>query len=172
MFCLYITEMQSISERLRRRIEVMPKIVAPRPLRDSGVVTERRRFAASRRLPGQPRLSDGHSIRPSSEYVVSAAAGCAVCNDLPQVTTTTECCPDNYEPTPKPAALLPSCSPGGVPTGPQPVPVCCPSNGRVNTWYATDIDPTVYFPPACNPCVVVGEPVPSCCDENGYPLPG
>lgn len=163
--------MQSSSERLRRRMEIMPKIVAPRPLRDSGVVTERRRFIASRRLPGQPRLSGGSNVQPSSEYVVAGIAGCAVCNDRSQVTTTTECCPDNYEP-PKPAALLPSCTVCGKASGPQPLPVCCPSNGRVNTWYATDIDPTLYFPPTCSPCVVPANPVSNCCDENGYPLSG
>ena len=164
--------MQSSSERLRRLMEIQPKVIAPRPLRDSGVLTERRRFLASRRLPGQPRLSDGRNIQPSSEYVVAAAAGCAVCNDRPQVTTTTACCPDNYEPLPRPAVLLPACSPCGVPTGPQPQPVCCPSNGRVNTWYATGIDPTVFIPPTCNPCVVPANPVPNCCDQNGFLLPG
>ncbi len=163
--------MQSSSERLRRLMEIQPKVVAPRPLRDSGVVTERRRFMASRRLPTQPRLSDGRNIRPSSEYVVSAAAGCAVCNDPPQLTTTTACCPDNYEVVPRPAALLPSCTVCGKASGPQPVPVCCPSTGRVNTWYATDINPTVYIPTTCNPCVVSAQPVPNCCDQNGFQLP-
>ena len=162
--------MLSSSERLRQRVEIMPKIIAPRPLRDSGVFTERRRFIASRRLPGQPRLSGGSNVQPSSEYVVAGIAGCAVCNDRSQITTTTECCPDNYEPLPRPAALLPSCTVCGKASGPQPLPVCCPSNGRVNTWYATDIDPTVFILPTCSPCVVEAQPVPNCCDENGYPL--
>ncbi len=160
--------MQSSSERLRRLTEIQPKRIAPRPVRDSGVLTERIRFAASRRLPNQPRPTGGRNIVPSSEYVVSAVAGCAVCNDRPQITVTTECCPDDYNPSPAPAALLPRCTPCGVPVGPTPLPPCCPSNGRVNTWYATDIDPTFYAPPTCNPCVAPAQPQPDCCDANGF----
>jgi hypothetical protein len=166
-----VAAVQSSSERLRRRMEIQPKVIAPRPIRDSSSFTQRLRFAASRRASNQSRLSDGGGVIPSSEYVVSATAGCAVCNDPPQVTSTTVCCPDNYNPSPAPVALQPSCTPCGVPAGPQPVSECCPPGNRVNTWYATDIDPTIYIPPTCNPCVVPGEPAPNCCDENGFLLP-
>ncbi len=159
--------MQSSSERLRRLMEIQPKRIAPRPLRDSGVFTERVRFVASRRLPNQPQPTGGSNIIPSSEYFVSAVAGCAVCLDLSQNTITTACCPDNYNSTPTPSALLPRCTTCGVPASPEPLPLCCPTS-RVNTWYATDIDPTVYIPPTCNPCVVPAQPVPDCCDENGF----
>jgi hypothetical protein len=162
-----VATIQSSSERLRRLMEIQPKIIAPRPIRDSSMVTQRVRFAASRRLPGWPRRAGGSNIIPSSEYFVSASAGCAVCLDLSQNTVTTACCPDNYNPSPAPAALLPRCTTCGVPSGPEPLPLCCPTS-RVNTWYATDIDPTTYTQPTCNPCVVPAQPQPDCCDENGF----
>jgi len=118
----------SSSELLRRRLESMPKVIAPRPLGDASMVTQKRKFAA---CAGQSygTRSDGSGVIPSTESILLARAGCSVCNDAPQVTTTVDCCqypvPD---PKTKPLALQGTMAcpcPTFQAAKPAPLPECC-----------------------------------------------
>jgi hypothetical protein len=162
------------SELLRRRLEAMPKVIAPRPIGDASMMTQIQRYKATRR--SDMRRSDGQMQEVSSEFVISAIAGCAVCLSPPQETVTVACCPPEPEPEIKPLALIGrvgTCcgTSGGKPELAPPRKCCTP--GNITTMWGTDINPN-YIPhySACDcrrPVVPCEDP---CCDENGFLLPG
>ena len=150
----------SSSERLRLRMEASTKIISPRPIKDSSVLTNMKRHINTV-LPTQ-RQSDGQQLRYSSEIVGAARASCAICSTPPATTITVECCPILAEAEPKALALQgkrPGCCPivGGRP----PLPECCNTPGNVNTWWANDIPfGFVASLPICQPCPLP-EPTPT-----------
>jgi hypothetical protein len=98
------------SQRLRQRMEAMPKRIAPRPLGDASVQTERVRFANSVRT-NKPQTA-GSMLVLSSEFVTAGRANCAVCQNPPQeVYEQTDCCPlPSTNPPGKPLALQGRCT--------------------------------------------------------------
>jgi hypothetical protein len=160
----------SSSERLRLRMAATTKIISPRPLKDSSMLTAVNRYKNTT-IPTQ-RQSDGQQLSYSSEVVAAARAGCAICTSPPATTVTIACCP--IPDGPKAAALQGKrmgCCPyqGGRPAEPE----CCSTPGNVNTWWANDI-PAGYVValPLCHPC----PPPPTehlCpCECHCPPLPG
>jgi hypothetical protein len=139
----------SSSERLRLRMAATTKIISPRPLKDSSMLTTVNRYKNTR-VPSQ-RQSDGQQLVHSSEVVAAARAGCAICTSSPATIVTVACCP--IPAGPKAAALqgrLGCCRyQGGRPAEPE----CCSTPGNVNTWWANDI-PRGYVValPICRPC--------------------
>jgi len=84
--------MYQSSQRLRQRMESLPKRIAPRPLGDASVQTERVRFANSKRT-NKPQTA-GSMLVLSSEFVTAGHANCAVCQNPPQETyVDPNCCP-------------------------------------------------------------------------------
>lgn len=161
----------SSSEYLRRKMDAATKVVAPRPIGDASVLTQIRRYRASKPVaPKEPvtdccrvypgRIGDGQQQIWSSEGVLAAVAGCAVCSDPPQIIRDIDCCPYT-EPTTKPLALQGSqsgCCPfnGGLPPT---TPECCCA-GKTNTWWANCITPGTIVPvPGCTTCP---PPIPTC----------
>lgn len=111
------------SQRLRQRMESQPKRIAPRKLGDASVLTERLRFASSKRT-GAPQTA-GASLVLSSEFVTAGRAHCAVC-DTPatsrEVYVQKDCCGLPSTAGPKALALQGICkSVCPVFNGPQPV---------------------------------------------------
>jgi hypothetical protein len=98
------------SQRLRQRMEAIPKRIAPRPLGDASVQTERVRFANSVRT-NKPQTA-GSMLVLSSEFVTSGHAQCAVCQNPPQdVYVQTDCCGlPSTNPPGKPLALQGRCT--------------------------------------------------------------
>jgi len=90
----------SYSEYLRRKMEATVKIQAPRPIADSGLLTQINRFKNST-TPNAQRQGDGQQVIPSADAWVAAKAGCAVCNSPVQVTATIACCPTPAEDKPR-----------------------------------------------------------------------
>ena len=130
----------SASEYLRRRMDAAPKIIAPRPLGDSSMVTQKLKFAACAGRPYGTR-SDGSGVIPSSESVLLARAGCAVCADPKQETIEVACCP-YPEPEVVPLALQGAhgCCAGPVVTAQLAPPrECCSEPGNTRTLLANDI---------------------------------
>lgn len=161
----------SASEYLRRKIDAAPKIIAPRPLGDSSMVTQKRKFAACAGRPVGTR-SDGSNVIPSSESVLFARAGCAVCADPPQKIIEVPCCP-YPEPTVVPLALQGTmacpCSASPV-TAQLADPKCCATPGNSRTLWANDIPSNFVGPiPPCKPHGHCAKAVPEetpCC-QNG-----
>lgn len=142
----------SSSERLRLRMAASTKIISPRPLKDSSVLTTVNRYKNTV-LPTK-RQSDGQQLTYSSEIVGAARAGCAICGVPRATTVTVECCPIPADANPKAIALqgkTPGCCPyqGGHP----PQQECCNTPGNVNTFWANDI-PSGYVGilPRCREC--------------------
>lgn len=170
----------SCSELLRRRMEAMTKVIAPRPLGDASMVTQKRKFAACAGIV-RPQ-NDGQMVVHSAESVLLARAGCAVCNDVPQVTTTQDncACAVVEGAANKPLAYQGTLScpcPNRVPAAPSlvAVPECCPEPGYTNTYLANHIRAGIVYPlPACKPtkrCPCPETPNP-CCNEDGFLQPG
>jgi hypothetical protein len=110
------------SQRLRQRMEAMSKRIAPRPLGDASVQTERVRFANSVRT-NKPQTA-GSMLVLSSEFVTSGHAQCAVCQNPPQeVYVQQGCCAlPSTNPPGKPLALQGRCtSVCPVVNNPQPI---------------------------------------------------
>jgi hypothetical protein len=155
----------SSSERLRLRMEASTKIISPRPLKDSSVLTNMKRHINTVR-PTQ-RQSDGQQLVYSSEIVGAARAGCAICATPRATTGTIVCCPIPADAVPKALALQgkrPGCCP--VHTTPS-EPECCRTPGNVNTWWANDIPfGFVGTLPGCRSCPAASDPLPPpSCDE-------
>lgn len=156
----------SSSERLRLRMEATTKIIAPRPLKDASMKTAIQRYVNTA-VSGKN--SDGQQLAYSSDVVVAAKAGCAICATAKPTTATVSCCPiPEIDPAKKAVALQGKrmgCCPyvGGRP----PLPECCNTPGNVNTWWANDIPPGfVGTLPACSPCSnPAPEPEPVCVCE-------
>lgn len=172
----------SCSELLRRRMEAMTKVIAPRPLCDASMVTQKRKYAACAGLVRAQ--NDGQMVEHSADAVLLARAGCAVCNDRDQVTVTQDNCGCAVEEgaANKPLAYQGSqrCPcPNHTPANPAlvAVPECCPEPGYTNTYLANHfkVNPESPYPaPACKPkarcpCPEVPNP---CCNENGFLKPG
>ena len=160
---------QSSSEYLRRKMEAAAKTIAPRPLRDASMVTERTRFKA---LAGSvARYNGGQMQEYSSEWIAAARAGCAVCAEPVQETVTQECCPPIADHNP--ATLAFQGSQRGCCDAARPVGVierCCVP-GTTNTFWANGVTPESIrdgpFGPAppCKSCPPsTARPQ---CDENG-----
>jgi hypothetical protein len=173
---------------LRRRMAAAPKIIAPRPIGDSSLLTQIRRYKASRPRPVAPtttdccvvrsgKRSDGQSQVWTAEAAVSAAAGCAVCASPAPQTVVIPCCPPEPIPEqpngafPKPLAYQgkDTCCGvvGGAPHPSSPKKCCTP--GNTNTWWANDI-PCGYVAPvsvcSCR-CPPPCPPIRRCCDPYG-----
>lgn len=156
----------SCSELLRRRQEAMPKIIAPRPIGDSSLLTQMRKYAACAGRPVGVR-SDGSSVIPSSESVLYAKAGCAVCLSPKQETVTIPCCPPLPE-GPKQLALqgsMPCPCPGSYVTAQLATRECCAEPGRSRTLLANDMPANFVAPPP--PC----QQVPRCAPEKPCETP-
>jgi hypothetical protein len=158
------------SEYLRRRMEATPKIIAPRPLGDSSMVTQKLKFAACAGRPYGTR-SDGSGVVPSTESVLLARAGCSVCANPPQETAEIACCPIP-EPAIGPLDLqtLTKCCVGSFVTAKlADPPQCCSEPGYSRTLLANDMPSNfVGSLPPCKPvnrCVNV-EPEPGCWDPS------
>lgn len=141
----------SCSELLRRRQEALPKVIAPRPIRDASQLTEMRKFAACAGRPAGVR-SDGSSVLPSSESYLYAKAGCSVCLSPKQETIVVAGCCSPPEP-PTQLALqgsMPCPCPGSYVTAQLASRECCTSPGNSRTWLANDMPPNFVAPPP--PC--------------------
>ena len=106
----------SYSEYLRRKMEATVKIQAPRPIADSGLLTQINRFKNST-APNAQRQGDGQQVLPSADAWIAAKAGCAICNSPTQVTATIACCPTPAEDKPlilQGATKCPCAIPGPV----------------------------------------------------------
>lgn len=127
----------SASEYLRRRMDAAPKIIAPRPLGDSSMVTQKRKFAACAGRPYGTR-SGGSGVIPSTESVLLAHAGCAVCADPKQEIIEVPCCP---YPEPEVVPLALQATQGCCVKIVQPTPnrTCCSEPGNTRTLWANDI---------------------------------
>jgi hypothetical protein len=162
----------SSSEYLRRRVDAMPKVIAPRPVGDASMVTQMRKYAACRGRPEGVR-SDGSSVIPSSESLTLSRAGCAVCASPPQKTVEIPCCPYPDDET-KQLALLATLScpcPGSYVTAQLAPRECCPGSGRSNTWKANDMPSGFVGPVAPSQCKTpcrVPAPVEPACDGPVY----
>jgi hypothetical protein len=169
----------SCGELLRRRMEAMTKVIAPRPLGDASMVTQKRKFAACQGLVRAQ--NDGQLLVYSADSVLLARGGCAVCNDRPQVTTTQDNCGCAVveDLAKKPLAYQGKMScpcPTHTPANPAlvAVPECCPAPGYTNTYLANHIrvNPESPYPlPPCKPVARCPRPGPEianpCCTEDG-----
>jgi hypothetical protein len=143
----------SSSERLRLRMEASTKIISPRPIRDSSVLTNMKRHINT---VLSTRQSDGQQLTYSSEVVAAARAGCAICTTPRATTITIDCCPIPADAEPKALALQgrnPGCCIAPV-SGERPSePECCKTPGNINTWWANDIPAGfVGTLPGCRSC--------------------
>lgn len=167
----------SCSELLRRRMEAMEKVVAPRPLEDASMVTQKRKFAAC--AGAVRKQQNGQMLLPSADSVVMARAGCAVCKDQTQKVVTVPCvCPTEEGSAKKPLAYQGKLScpcPNHTPADPSLIkPNCCATNGR--TWLANDMPatPPGGWPlPPCKQAARCPEPKEEspCCNKDGLPAP-
>jgi CheY-like chemotaxis protein len=155
----------SSSERLRMRLEASTKIISPRPIKDSSVLTNINRYKNTGRPTQTP--SAGQQRSYSSEIVGAARAGCAICATPRSTTQTIDCCPIPADAVPKALALqgkIPGCCP--YQGGPPPLPECCGTPGNVNTWWANDIPRGIVSPiPGCRACPPP-EPEPCNCSKK------
>lgn len=161
----------SQGEYLRRKMEAAPKRIAPRPLGDSSMVTQSVRVRALANSVG--RYNDGQAQVYSSEWLASARAGCAVCNEPEQKVKEVACCPYGPDSDHSPLAQAywgstRGCC-GPLETSKSAAKVCCPDRvgERVttNTLWTNRIGVgSVGFGPAppCRPNAPCGEAVEHC----------
>jgi hypothetical protein len=130
---------QSSGEYLRRRLEASTKVISPRPTRDQGLLTEQKRFLATRTIA---KRSDGQQQVWTSEPVASKLAGCAVCaSPTPKTAVVVECpCAIPVDKNPATQAYWGStkCCPTGTPGLFVDTP-CCNGQGNVNTFWANNV---------------------------------
>jgi len=143
----------SSTEYLRRKLQSMTQVVAPRPLYDASMVTQINKYRAVSGF-ANPQKRGGQMLEPSSDGRLAAVGGIAVCCGPTQRTITETCpCPLVSVSTNLPLAC--PCPPGigSYVTAPLAEPVCCTSGpGYGDTYKANDIRTDwIYGLPPCKP---------------------